>query len=430
MRYLVAPEHRHAAGIYCIENIVNQKRYIGSAKKIRLRFSKHKFELESNRHPNQHLLSAYQKYGAQNFCFSLLAVLKPEGDELEKDFFSRLLALENEFINRYRVNEKEFGYNIRLCAESNRGITHAADALTRVKGKKLSAITRQKMSATRQGDKHPSATITTEQAAEIKILLALEFRNVNVAAYFNVKKSIVNDIKNGGAWPHVEVPPAAVEAYVVPRFFSQNQSRLNPADVKKVKYLLAQGLARPVIATYLNIAPHRVASIKSGKTSAHVQLSSADIAQYERLMPLAELAVAEQLHKSLRAPRHSPRGSQNKLAKVTEQEVLQIKGLLLDGTAVREVATQFGVSADCIYKIKSGDNWAYLTGFELRRPGPAKGPAHPNFKHSDEVVQQIVALTAQGKTTKEVTEQLFLEKTFVNRVKSGKLRNEITQEIS
>jgi group I intron endonuclease len=426
MEYLIADEHRHAAGVYYIENTVNHKRYIGSAKKLRLRFTKHKFELESNSHPNQHLLNAYQKYGAQNFRFSLLAILEPQSGELEKDFFNRLLTLENEFISQYKANEKSFGYNIRLSAESNRGITHAPEALTRIKGKRLSATTRQKMSATRQGIKHHAASLTTEQAAEIKMLLALEFRNVNIAAYFDVKKSIVNDIKNGGAWQHVEVLPATIAAYVVPGFFSQNQSRLNPSDVKRVKYLLLKGLAPSVIATYLNISPHRVASIKSGKTSTHVELSAADIAHYERIIPISELAAAAQLHKSFRTPRQSSRGSQNKSAKVTEHEVLQIKDLLLKGITARVIAAQFQVSEHCIYKIKSGDNWGHLTGFVLQRPGPAKGTAHPNYKHSDAVVLQIMALTADGKTTKEIADLLCLEKTFINRVKAGKTRATIT----
>ena len=81
----------------------------------------------------------------------------------------------------------------------------------------------------------------------------------------------------------------------------------------------------------------------------------------------------------------------------------------------------------CIYKIKSGDNWSHLTGFTVQRSGPAKGAAHHNFKHSDAVVLQIIALAAEGKTTKEITSLLSLEKTFVNRVRSGKARNDITQ---
>lgn len=60
------------SGIYKITNIVNNKSYIGSAVNVSHRLTTHKYKLRHNTQPNQHLLSAYNKYGFENFKFQVL----------------------------------------------------------------------------------------------------------------------------------------------------------------------------------------------------------------------------------------------------------------------------------------------------------------------------------------------------------------------
>ena len=55
------------SGIYCIENIVNHKTYIGSSKNIYQRLLKHFALLRHNKHENAHLQSAWNKYGEKSF---------------------------------------------------------------------------------------------------------------------------------------------------------------------------------------------------------------------------------------------------------------------------------------------------------------------------------------------------------------------------
>jgi hypothetical protein len=55
------------SGIYCIENIVNHKTYIGSSKNIYQRLLKHFALLRHNKHENAHLQSAWNKYGENSF---------------------------------------------------------------------------------------------------------------------------------------------------------------------------------------------------------------------------------------------------------------------------------------------------------------------------------------------------------------------------
>lgn len=58
--------------------------------------------------------------------------------------------------------------------------------------------------------------------------------------------------------------------------------------------------------------------------------------------------------------RWGDRGSKNKSAKLTEEQVLEIKRDLLAGVHFREVAKKFDVSASTIYNIKVGHTWSHL----------------------------------------------------------------------
>jgi len=59
-------------GIYKIECIINHKVYIGQSKNIKDRWKGHIKELDLNKHINNHLQYAWNKYGKENFKFEIL----------------------------------------------------------------------------------------------------------------------------------------------------------------------------------------------------------------------------------------------------------------------------------------------------------------------------------------------------------------------
>ena len=62
---------------------------------------------------------------------------------------------------------------------------------------------------------------------------------------------------------------------------------------------------------------------------------------------------------------YKQRGERSSTAKLTEKDVLEIKDLLQEGRLLQtEIAKIYGVSNHAIFRIKAGDNWAWLTGFD------------------------------------------------------------------
>lgn len=90
------------SGIYSITNVLNGKRYIGSAKSFKKRWNRHLIELRKNVHHNIHLQRSYNKYGENILKFEIVELLP-----YEKDI---IIKRENFYMNF--LNSKSEGYNI------------------------------------------------------------------------------------------------------------------------------------------------------------------------------------------------------------------------------------------------------------------------------------------------------------------------------
>jgi group I intron endonuclease len=130
-------------GIYQIKNIVNGKCYIGQTIDLYNREHTHFYSLENNKKYNKHLQYAWNKYGKNNFVFSVLLYC----EEFELTKYERF------FDNYYK--ELNLSYNIRECVDSNKGITFSLETKEKMsksaKGKSKSEKTRKKMSESKKG---------------------------------------------------------------------------------------------------------------------------------------------------------------------------------------------------------------------------------------------------------------------------------------
>lgn len=100
-------------GIYCIENKVNGKKYIGQSINIDKRLKHHIERLVKNSHYNVHLQNSWNKYGEENFKFYILEETKNNTRTLDKR--------EKYWIEYYKSRDIESGFNIKVGGNSQSG---------------------------------------------------------------------------------------------------------------------------------------------------------------------------------------------------------------------------------------------------------------------------------------------------------------------
>ena len=98
------------SGIYMILNKINRKCYVGSSKDIINRWSQHKNKLLKEKHINQYLQNAFNKYGLNNFEFWIIEECSEED----------LLVREQYWMDFHVCYDHKYGYNI--CSKSDRPV--------------------------------------------------------------------------------------------------------------------------------------------------------------------------------------------------------------------------------------------------------------------------------------------------------------------
>jgi len=140
--------------IYQIANLVNNKRYIGSALIFKRRKSQHLSDLRKNRHENPHLQNSWNKHGEDNFVFEII----------DRVYYAEeLIYREDYWADKYNFY-KEL-YNIRKISESNLGLRWSQEHKDKISealkgensfnyGKPMPQATKDKISKAQRGEKH------------------------------------------------------------------------------------------------------------------------------------------------------------------------------------------------------------------------------------------------------------------------------------
>lgn len=128
---------KNNCGIYKIENKINGKCYIGQSINLWKRKGTHYWHLRRSSEDNRHLQSSYNKYGEDNFKFTVLLYCEPfeltRHETLLDDYYKNL----------------GLSYNARPCADSNIGVRYSEESKKRIsesnKGKIVSEETKKKI---------------------------------------------------------------------------------------------------------------------------------------------------------------------------------------------------------------------------------------------------------------------------------------------
>ena len=95
-------------GIYCIKNLINEKRYIGQSGNILKRWNSHISDLKNGSHRNRLLQSDFDKVGVEGFSFTVLEELEDRVNINEREQY---------WINKLKTFE-EYNQQVSLSEEN------------------------------------------------------------------------------------------------------------------------------------------------------------------------------------------------------------------------------------------------------------------------------------------------------------------------
>lgn len=208
------------AGVYQIKNKINGHIYIGSSVNMVDRLWNHKTKLRNQTHKNPHLQAAWNKYGEENFEFTILETVQRREDAVK---------LEQKYIDTFNPD-----YNIATSATATRlGIPMSDDAkkkLSKVKliqnkgknnpfygkthtketrkkiseyrsGRKLSDKHRESITRAQMGEKSHYSKLTWDKVNELRMMYeSNKYSQMDLVRLTGMSQSAINKLLNYKTW--------------------------------------------------------------------------------------------------------------------------------------------------------------------------------------------------------------------------------------
>lgn len=224
-------------GIYKITNIINGKIYIGQTQETFLRrYWHHQWCLRNNEHHNRKLQNAFNKYGDENFVFSIITVCdKEELNDLEIKYIK-----ENDSVNKgYNISEGGQETNItqyipeetrkrigelnrqrmlgsKLSEKTKQRMREASKHLSPsaenrkaiseyMKNRVVSDETKSKLRRANLGENSPVTKFTNNDVKNIKLALQRNVTCRELARQYNCSYGAIQAIKTGRSWNHIQI---------------------------------------------------------------------------------------------------------------------------------------------------------------------------------------------------------------------------------
>jgi len=236
-------------GIYGIKNMINDKIYVGSSKRIPYRMNNHRKRLTANIHDNPHLQNAWNKYGVTAFDFCVLEECDEihllEREQYLKDYYLTLPGgvyniceiVQNppNLTGRHQTEEhrKKIGLSHKGEVKSKEHREKIAEGVRRhfeehpeakdklrfrrlgmvltedqkmvYRGRKLTLEQRVKLSASKKrGSQHHNTTLIEKQVLQIRQkYVPYEYGFGKLAKEFGVDRKTIVRILQRKTWTHI-----------------------------------------------------------------------------------------------------------------------------------------------------------------------------------------------------------------------------------
>lgn len=233
------------SGCYMITNTINGKIYIGSSENINKRWNEHKNMLLKNKHDNNHLQAAYNKYGigafeyiiirycdkedclffeqiyldtywdGGNLCYNIAkdATAPMKGRKHSEGFMvgknnsmfgksSSMLGKHHTTETKNKISSANIGKNNGMFSKTGElcpsfGKLHTEKQKAACSGKNNPMFGRT-------GEKNPSAKLTWKQVKEIRLYYKEGITRVDLAKKYGVSFQNISSILNNKIWKEVQ----------------------------------------------------------------------------------------------------------------------------------------------------------------------------------------------------------------------------------
>lgn len=195
-------------GIYCIENIINNKKYIGQSIDIKTRKRKHLKKLKNNHHENKYLQRSFNKNGNDKFIFYILEeCLEEELNDKEKYWIKEKdsynsgynLTIGGKGIKGWKGNKK-FKQHMRKITTGNQNPNYGNKWTSDMK-KNLS----NKLKGKYKGENNPRATsIICVENLKIYSTIQEASTDLNFKSYTSISKCLQDKRRIAGNYHFVK----------------------------------------------------------------------------------------------------------------------------------------------------------------------------------------------------------------------------------
>jgi len=260
-------------GVYAIICTPTDRAYVGSSIDVERRLRQHINMLNRGGHSNTHLQRAWNKYGANCFCFKVVETI---------DDHAALLDREKWWINR--LNSVEHGFNQKRDPNSSLGVKWSDEAKQRhsttMQGKghphtpesrrRISEALHERIFSPEHRRKLSEAGKKKTISEEAKQKISVAFKGKKIGPMSEETKRKLSEAKRGRKLSDEHKQKIAESAKRNGATPYLTNAKLRSEDVAIIKSLLANGAMGADLARRYGVRPQVISDIKCNRKWSHV----------------------------------------------------------------------------------------------------------------------------------------------------------------